>query len=236
VGSKRSSITDSQRIRNERHEVQSTLGEHEAGWLDRIFLLAIARERVIAHRHSTMLKSRVKQLRDPGAPRGALLVTLSGDVAYHCRAGAGLRFCLHHERQLIEELSHLRRQRTRQLLEGAADVGLERRRGETFDERAAEVQRAQLREREPGFIETAERAMLERPESFAVVHLVIQREPGGLERFEIPANRPRTHPRPRRKLVDRHPARCLEIAQDRPLANDFGVAGHRSVTQSQAGS
>ena len=55
-----------------------------------------------------------------------------------------------HARQLIEELPHVRRQRRAELFERALELVAERRAGERLEQRAAEVERAQLRQRQPG--------------------------------------------------------------------------------------
>ena len=106
---------------------------------------------------------------------------------------------------------------------------MERRAGERLDQRPAEIERAQLRQREAGLVEPAERPLLEHPVALAVVQVVVEREPGGLQRLEIAADGPGRHAGPLRQVVDRQPPRRLEVAQDRPLADDFGVAGHGSV-------
>ena len=136
---------------------------------------------------------------------------------------------LDHQRQAVEELAHAGRQRGRQLVERRRHVLLERRRGEHFDQRPAEIERAQFREREPGVVQAPERLGLERPVALAVVDLVEEREPGGLQRLEIAADRPRRDAGARREIVDRQPARRFEVAQDRPLPDDFGVARHPRI-------
>jgi len=75
---------------------------------------------------------------------------------------------LDHEREAVEELAHAWRERSRELVERGRDVLLERRGGEDLDKRAAEIQRAQLREREAGVVEPPERLRLERPVALAV--------------------------------------------------------------------
>ena len=116
---------------------------------------------------------------------------------------ARLRLRLHHERQAIEELAHARRQRGGELVERAPDVALERRGGEALDERAREIQRAQLREREAGVVEPPERLLLERPVLLAVVDFVEQRKPGRLQRFEVAADRARRDAGALGEVVDR---------------------------------
>ena len=147
-------------------------------------------------------------------------------------AGLGLR--LHHERQPIEQLPHARRERAGELVEGAPHVLLERRRREALDERAREVQRAQLGEREAGVVEPPERLLLERPVALVVVDLVEQREAGHLQRLEVAADvRVETPVRSASSSIVSAPRR-LEIAQDRPLADDFSVSGHNTVDSRQS--
>ena len=64
------------------------------------------------------------------------------------------------------------------------------------------------------------------PSSRALV--VEQREAGLFQRLQIAPDGPRRDVAERRQFVDRHAgaARPLDLAQDRPLADDFGVAGH----------
>ena len=94
-----------------------------------------------------------------------------------------------------------------QLVEGAPQVLMERRGGQRFDQRAAEIERAQLREREAGLVEATERTLLEHPVALAVVKIVVQRKAGCLQRFEVAADRPRRDAGPLRQVVDRQPTR-----------------------------
>ena len=141
---------------------------------------------MIAHRHAAVVKRGVEELRDACGRLRRARRLLSGG-----RARAGLGLGLNRERQPVEELPHARRQRRRQLVERVAHVLLERRRRETLDQRAAEIERAQLGEVEAGLVEAPERALLERPVALAVVDLVEERKSGFLERFEVAADRPR---------------------------------------------
>ena len=110
-----------------------------------------------------------------------------------------------------------------ELVEGGADVALERRRRQALDERAREIQRRHLREREPGVVEAAEGALLERPVLLAVVNFVEEREAGRLEGLEVASDRARRDAGPLGEVVNRRPARRLEVPEDRPLPDDFGV-------------
>jgi hypothetical protein len=68
--------------------------------------------------------------------------------------------------------------------------------------------------------------VFERPVLLALVRLVEQRKAGSLERLEIAADRPRRDTGAGGEIVDGQPPRRFEVAQDRPLTNDFGVARH----------
>ena len=190
--------------------------------LDHVLLLAAARHREVLHRRAAVVERRVEQ---PGDVLALGLDRVGAPGARRRPLG------LDDERQAVEELAHAGRERGRQLVERRRHVLLERRRGEHFDQRAAEVERAQLREGEPGIVEAAERLRLERPVALAVVEFVEQREPGGLQRLEIAADRPRRDAGARGEVVDGEPARRFEVAQDRPLADDFGVARHSDLTR-----
>ena len=119
-----------------------------------------------------------------------------------------------------------------QLLERALDVVAKRRAGQRLEQRAAEIERAQLRDRQAGG-QPLERLAVDPPARPAiVVRLVVEeREAGFLERLQIAADRARRDVAQRRELVDRdaRAARALDLAQDRPLTDDFGVAGHASL-------
>jgi hypothetical protein len=99
-------------------------------------------------------------------------------------------------------VTHARRECGGELVERDADVALKGRRREALDERAAEVERAQFREGEPGVVEPLEGALLERPVLAAVMGFIEQREASRLQRLEIAADRPRRHARAGREIVD----------------------------------
>ena len=132
-------------------------------------------------------------------------------------------------RQLIEELPHVRRQHRGQLLERALDIVAKRRAGQRLEQRAAEVQRAQLRHRQAGR-QPLERLTVDPPPRLAVVvRLVVEeREARLLERLQIAPDRPGGDDAERRQIVDgdARAARALDLAQNRPLPDDLGVAGH----------
>ena len=145
------------------------------------------------------------------------------------RVCAGVRLRLHDERQAIEKLPHAWRERRSKLVERATDVLLKRRGRQALDERAREVQRAQLGQREACLVEPLESAMFERPVFFSVVGFVEQRKACRLQRLEVATDRSRRDAGARRQVVDREPARRFEVAQDRPLPDDFGVPRHTGV-------
>ena len=121
-------------------------------------------------------------------------------------------------RQLIEELPHVRRERRRQLLERALDIVAERRARERLEERAAEIERAQLGQREPGR-EPLERLAVDAPPRPPIVarSIVVEREARFLERLQVAADRARRDAAERREIVDgdaRHCARTLDRAED----------------------
>ena len=142
--------------------------------------------------------------------------------------GAGLgSLGLNHERQPIEELPHAGRQRAGELVERARDILLKRRRRQTLDERATEIQRAQFGEREAGVVEPLEGALLEHPVALAVDDLVVEWESCGLERFEIAPDGSSRDAGLLREIVDVRATGGFQLAEDAPLADDFGVSWHR---------
>ena len=142
-----------------------------------------------------------------------------------CRAGlCALR--LDDQRQAVEKLAHAGRQRGRQLVERRRDVLLEGRGGEAFDQRAAEIQRAQLREREAGVVEPPERPARA---SSSVCRRSTSSNSG--KPAVCSASRSRRMVRVVTPVRDARSsmvsaARRFEVAQDGPLTNDFGVARH----------
>ena len=111
-----------------------------------------------------------------------------------------------------------------QLGEGAAQVLAERRKGEALRKRSAEVQSRQLRESERRVVELPEGAGIEFPPLGDVVRHVVDRETGFLERLQIAPNGARRHSGRLGEPADGGPARGLELAENGPLAYDFGVA------------
>jgi hypothetical protein len=146
-----------------------------------------------------MVQRRVEKLRDEAAMlRRSTRVVGRG-------ASAWFRLCLNRQRQPVEKLPHARRQRAGQLVERPADVLLERRGGETFDQGAAEIERAQLREGEAGLVQATERAVLERPVTFAIVELIVEGKPRRLERLQVAPDRARGDASAAGQIVDRQP-------------------------------
>jgi hypothetical protein len=129
----------------------------------------------------------------------------------------------------VEKLPHVGRQHRAQLLERALEVVSKRRAGERLEQRPAEIQGAQLGDREAG-TQTLERVAIHLPARAAVVArtIVEEREARFLERLEIAADRAGRHVAERRQLVDRDPGAtgALDLAEDRPLANHFRVSRH----------
>src|SRR5262249_23739804 len=119
--------------------------------------------------------------------------------------------------------------RRRELLERAFDFAAERGARERLEERAAEIQRTQLRHRETGR-QALEGLAVHAPPRFPVVvgPIVVERKAGFLERLQIAPDRARRHVAQLCQLVDRHAsrARVLDLAQNRPLTNHLGISRH----------
>ena len=102
----------------------------------------VARLRVIDDRRLPQVQRRLER------PRDDLLLQRS--VLALRPSPPRVRFGGDDARQLIEELAHVRRQRRGELFERALDLVAERRARQRFEQRAAEIQRAQLGQRQPG--------------------------------------------------------------------------------------
>ena len=74
--------------------------------------------------------------------------TISGELLSAAGTWTGLGD--EHGRQAIEKLTHARRQHLREPLEGIGQVALKGCAGDGFEDVPAQVERAQLRQREPG--------------------------------------------------------------------------------------
>ena len=129
-------------------------------------------------------------------------------------------------RQPVEELPHGGRQHGLEFVECARDVVSQRRPREAFDQRAAEVQRGQLRQRQAGAGQHAHRPRIHSPELGAVDDLVVHGKSRHLKRLQIPTNRARADRQVTRELRNRLASRRGDPLQDRPLSNQFAVASH----------
>ena len=103
--------------------------------------------------------------------------------------------------------------------------------GQRFEQRPAEIQRAQLGQRQTRR-QPLERLAIQRPPRLAVVSraVVVDRKTGLLERLQIAPYGAGRDLAPGGEIVNRHTGvtGALDLAQDRPLADDFGVPRHRS--------
>jgi len=164
---------------------------------------------------------------DPGAvvlDHDLDLVPLLGRREPDLAAGG---FRAHHGRQALQIGLHLCRDFTLELAERLAKSGLEGDAGQRLDQPPAQVERAQLRQREPQLREVFERMRVELPERVVVARFVDEGEPGLLQGEQVPVNRPRMDPGRVGHVVDRQPVvRGLDGPQDVPLADDFGVSRH----------
>ena len=140
-----------------------------------------------------------------------------------------IRFRCEDARQLIEKLLHVRRERRTQLVERTLQLATKRRSRQRFEQRSAEVQRAQLRQRQPSR-KPLECLSVHHPSRPPIVAraVVIDRKPRLLERLQIAADRPRRDAAEARQIVDRHAGTpgAFDLFQNRPLTDDFGVARH----------
>ena len=211
-------------LRHVRKEVEAALRVGHAIGMHQVDLRPIAGLRVIREPGLTQMQGGFE------GPRDELLLTRV--VAPPQRVGLGGNDA----RQLIEEVPHVRRQHRGQFLERALDVVAKRRARQRFEKGAAEVQRAQLRHGEAGR-ESLERLTVHAPARFSVVVglVVVEREARFLERLQVAPDRPRGDIAERGQLVDRDAgtARALDLTQDRPLPNHFGIAGHEAILHLQ---
>ena len=93
-------------------------------------------------------------------------------------AGAGTRLGREHVRQPIEELPHARRQHLFEACEGERQVALKRCSRHRFEHVPAQIERAQLREREAGLNPFQHLAIEPPVRAPFFVALVVQRETG----------------------------------------------------------
>ena len=134
--------------------------------------------------------------------------------------------CLNHLGQAIEKLPRARPERRLELVKRAPHILHKRSRRKTFDERAAEVQRGQLGQRERGLVQAPKRSRLELPDLRALARLVVEREPRILQRVEVSPDRAGGHAGRRRQVPDRGATGGLNLAQDAPLSDHLGVTRH----------
>ena len=123
---------------------------------------------------------------------------------------AGRAFRRDDLRQRREELAHPRVERALDLRERRAQLVGQRPAGQAFDDRAAEVQRGDVGDRQP-FLHGAKRDAVEPPALGLVFFaFVVEREAGFLQRLQVAADRPRRDLHLRRQLVnrDRRSRRC----------------------------
>ena len=113
------------------------------------------------------------------------------------------RFCREYRRQAIEKLPHPRREHLLEPRECVREIALEWCSGNCFEQVAAQVERAELRERESGF-EPVERLAIDSPVHPAVVvALVVEGESSLLKRGKIAADGTRRDFELRREGVNR---------------------------------
>ena len=140
--------------------------------MDDLLLLLGARPRVVAHGDNALVKDRLEHGRnDLMGVRGLTLG--SGGLGGHDPG------------QSIDELLHLGRQGRLELGERALDVRQDMRAGEALDERATEVQRAELRERQTTPRQGPKRLALDTPELRSVAGMVVDGKAGFLQRGKI---------------------------------------------------
>ena len=116
-----------------------------------------------------------------------------------------------------------------QLVERALELITKGRAGERFEQRPAEIQRAQFRQRQPRG-EALERLPVDRPPRPSIVARSDRRrgETRLLRAPEVASDGARRDVAQRREIVDCDAGvtRALDLAQDRPLSNDFRIAWH----------
>ncbi len=122
-----------------------------------------------------------------------------------------------------------------ELLEGAPYFVSKRGASQRLDERAAEVQRAELRHGQAGGKSFEGLSVQDPPRSSVVARAIVEdREAGFLERLQIAADRPGGDVAQGGEFVDGDAGRscALDFAEDRPLADDLGIPGHAKIVQS----
>ena len=199
--------------RHERPQVEPSLCMHQPMRVDNVVLLTPARHRVVVHGDHTLMEDGFEQSGDHVV--GGYVMPLRAS-----RVGGD------HTRQSIQKLLHPRRERRLELVERALDVGQQVRSGEALDQRAAEVQGAQLGKRQAAARQRPERLRLDPPELGPIDRLVVDREPRLLERGEVAPDRAGAHTEVGRKLRNRAIADARHLLQQRPLADQLFVSVH----------
>ena len=206
-----------------REQIERALRVRQPVRMNDVGLRAVARLRIVDDGRLPQLQRRFERTSDDELAMGRVGVG---------RGARGIGLRREDTRKLVEKLPHVRRQDRGELLEGAFDVVSERRPRQRFEERAAEMERAQLRQRQAGG-EALERLAVHVPPRPPVVvrSIVVEREAGFLERLQVAADGARGDAAERREIVDGHPgaARAFNLAQDGPLADDLRVPGHGMI-------
>ncbi len=133
-----------------------------------------------------------------------------------------------HARQPIEKPLHGGRERRLDLVERALQIAEHVRSREALDQRATEIERAELGEREPIPGQRAHPSRIHPPELRAVDDVVVDRKASGLERREVAPDRARGDMELFREFRNRVGPSGGELPEQRPLSYQFGVSTHRA--------
>jgi hypothetical protein len=144
----------------------------EPVWMHDVGLRPIARFRKVHDRRFAQAQRRFERPADN-------LLPLEPLAAAH-----GIVFRRDHAWQLVEKLTHVRRQHACELLEGALDLVAKRRARQRLEERPAEVECAELRQRE-ACSQPFECLAVDPPPRAAIFLrlVVVERESRGFERL-----------------------------------------------------
>src|SRR6185503_1740584 len=119
-----------------------------------------------------------------------------------------------------------RRQTLLEFLERTGQVLAERRAGQKLHQRPAEVQRAQLRQREARVHQALERLPIETPGAPGVSLALFEGKAGLLQLGEVATNRSRSDAEPIGQLLDGQAVSGgFRLLQQLPLADDFLSTG-----------
>ena len=129
------------------------------------------------------------------------------------------RLCRHDSRKSIEKLLHLRRQRRLELVERALHIRQQMRARETLDQRAAEIQRAELGEGEPAARQRTKGFRFDAPELRSVDRVVVHGESGFLESREVATDRSCADAERLGKFRNGVAALARDFLQQRPLSD-----------------